>query len=440
MAKYRRQIYTLPENLERNKYIIAKYIVQSDAPDFWKLAADIAIEQTSGSWLDVPGEKNELVEEHCGRVVNVFAVPDVTFGETSGMRTFIIELAFPTINYTIQIPMMLSSVIGNISMMGTLKLIDLEFPKSWLEGMPGPQFGVPGIRKLLDVYDRPLLNNMIKPCTGLTPKETADLFYEAAVGGTDIVKDDELIADTSYSSVEERVKLCMQMEKRVFEKTGERTLFTVNITDNPSRSIELAKIAIESGANALMLNHLTAGYGLLHELAEDKSINVPILAHTNFVGAYSWSEKSGMSAHLSLAKLSRISGADIVVYPAPYGKIPHTIESYVKTGYTMQQPMANLKPTWPLVGGGVQPGMVDLLMRDLGNDLVLGVGAGIHAHPMGPRAGAMAMRQAIDAALTGQPIKDACKEHKELDTCIAEWGITGEKDIYGLSKQAPKRV
>jgi 2,3-diketo-5-methylthiopentyl-1-phosphate enolase len=283
------------------------------------------------------------------------------------------------------------------------------------------------------------VNNMIKPCTGLTPKETADLFYEAAVGGTDIIKDDELIADTSYSSVEERVKLCMRMEKRVYEETGEHTLYTVNITDNPSRSIELAKIAIESGANALMLNHLTAGYGLLQELAEDKNIDVPILAHTNFVGAYSWSEQSGMSAHLSLAKLSRISGADIVVYPAPYGKIPHTIESYVKTGYTMQQPMANLKPTWPLVGGGVQPGMVDLLMKDLGNDLVLGVGAGIHAHPMGPRAGAMAMRQAIDASLAGQSLKDACKDHKELDTCIAEWGVPGEKDIYGLSKQSVER-
>ena len=440
MAKYRRQIYTLPEDLERDKYIIAKYLVQAEVSDFWKFAADIAIEQTSGSWIDIPGENNELVERHCGRVLNVFAVPDVTFGDTSGMRTFIIELAFPIINYTIQIPMMLSSVIGNISMIGTLKLMDLEFPKKWVEGMPGPQFGVPGIRELLGVKDRPLVNNMIKPCTGLTPKETADLFYEAAAGGTDIIKDDELIADTSYSSVAERVKLCMEMEKRVYDETGEHTLYTVNITDKPSRSLELATIAIEAGANALMLNHLTAGYGLLQELAEDKNINVPILGHTNFVGAYSWSQQSGMSAHLSLAKLARISGADIIVYPAPYGKIPHTVESYIKTGYTMQQPMGRIKPTWPLVGGGVHPGMVDLLMTDLGNDLVLGVGAGIHAHPMGPRAGAMAMRQAISAVMAGRPLKDVCQEYKELDACIAEWGITGEKDIYGLSKQAAERV
>jgi len=34
-------------------------------------------------------------------------------------------------------------------MMGDIKLIDLALPRKFVEGLPGPQFGVNGIRKLL---------------------------------------------------------------------------------------------------------------------------------------------------------------------------------------------------------------------------------------------------------------------------------------------------
>jgi 2,3-diketo-5-methylthiopentyl-1-phosphate enolase len=44
---------------------------------------------------------------------------------------------------------MLSSVIGNISSMPNLKLVDLEFPKSYVNQFKGPKFGIAGIRKLL---------------------------------------------------------------------------------------------------------------------------------------------------------------------------------------------------------------------------------------------------------------------------------------------------
>ena len=54
--------------------------------------------------------------------------------------------------------MMLSTVIGNISSSGKVKLIDLEFPKSFLAGFKGPKFGVQGIRDLLGVQDLSLIH------------------------------------------------------------------------------------------------------------------------------------------------------------------------------------------------------------------------------------------------------------------------------------------
>ena len=112
---------------------------------------------------------------------------------------------------------MLSTVFGNISASGMLKWIDVAFPKKYLEAFQGPKFGVEGMRKCLGVYDRPLVNAMIKPNIGWTPDEGAEIFYHAAKGGVDVIKDDELMpADADFCPLEERVKKFMAMEKRAF--------------------------------------------------------------------------------------------------------------------------------------------------------------------------------------------------------------------------------
>jgi len=431
---YRRHLYAIPENLNRDDFIFAKYIVGAETKDYLKLAGEIAVEQTTGTWEKVPCETDSLVDIHGGKVVSAFEIPDYTFRQPDGERIFFMEIAYPIVNYTYNIPMMLSSVLGNISMLGTLKLVDLDFPSGWMDSFPGPQFGPEGIRKLLNVQDRPLINNMIKPCAGCSPETTADLFYEVACGGVDIIKDDELIANAPYSSIRDRVKACMAAEKRAFEETGEHTLYTVNITDSPTQMIENAKAAVEGGATSLLINHLTAGFSMIQEIAQHPDINVPIMSHPNFVGAISWPEMSGMSAHLSLGKFPRLCGADIAVYPAAHGKIPHNLESYIKVALNLQEPLKDKKATMPLAGGGVHPGMVKLLMGELGNEQVLGLGAGVHAHPMGPRAGAMAMRQAVDAVMEGTDLKEAANEHKELKAAIDRWGIAGEKEIFGIKQ------
>ena len=62
-------------------------------------------------------------------------------------------------------------------------------------------------------------------------------------------------------------------------------------------------------------------------------------------------------------------------------------------------------------------------MKNLGLDCVLGVGGAIHGHPMGGVAGAKAMRQAMEAALTDIPLEEYAKMHKELRVAIDKWGI-----------------
>jgi len=391
----------LPDGIDYDEYLIATYMASFPAGvPIPQLAPALAIEQSTGTWLPVPGETPEVRRRHVAKVIGVYELPDFEFAVPPGLETrdYVIQIAFPQVNIGSQIPMLLTTVVGNISMGGRIKVLDVRFPEKFVAGFQGPKFGIQGVRELLGVPDRPLLNNMIKPCTGYTPEVGVELFRKAALGGCDIIKDDELLANASFNEVQARVKLYLEAERQVYEETGEHTLYTVNVSDEVPQVFENARRAVELGCNAIMVNYLAVGFPVLRALAEDPAINVPILAHMDTAGAYYMSPYHGISSHLILGKLPRLAGADVVVFPAPYGR-----------------------PAFPMPSGGITPSMVPKVMKDLGNDIVIGSGGGIHAHPQGPVAGGKAFRQAIDATMKGIPLKEAAKEHPELTAALEAW-------------------
>ena len=316
-----------------------------------------------------------------------------------------------------------------------LKLLDIDFPESFVKDFQGPKFGIEGIRKYLGAEDRPLLNNMIKPCTGYTPEVGAKLFFEAAAGGVDIIKDDELIGgDREFNKIEDRVKANMEAARKAQEIKGEPTLYACNITDDVSKLKENAMKVINNGGNCIMVDVHGVGYAAVRMLAEDPEITVPILGHSCFNGAFTCSPYQGMSSKV-VNKLARLSGCDIYLTQPPYGKFDNTFDNYIINMITSKAKMYDVKPMLPFVGGGVVPGLVPKFMNDAGNDVLLGVGAGIHAHPMGPRAGAIAFRAAIDACMNDVPLREKAKECKELEVAIEKWGIYGEdhsKNLYAI--------
>lgn len=425
------QFFWSPEKANSGEYTIATYLVElKPQTDIMSFAEALAIEQTTGTWLEVPEETPQLREKHCGKVCGVWEVPAYEFELPRDIETrkYLLQIAYPEINFGSQVPMLLSTVIGNISMCGRLKLVDLKFSETFLRGFKGPKFGIEGIRNILNVHDRPLLNNMIKPCTGYTPQTGAKLFYAAASGGVDIVKDDELISDPVYNRMEDRVKLYMEKEKQVYAETGERTLYTVNMTNTAQKTLENAKRGIELGANALMINYLTCGYSVLQSLSEDPDINVPILAHLDFAGTMYESHFSGLSSHLVLGKLARLAGADMVIYPSPYGKFNFFREKHLQIANALTYELGKLKRAFPGPGGGINNGVVHTLVEDLGIDCIVACGGAVHGHPMGAAAGGKALRQVIDAAVKGVPYKDIKDISEEVRIAYELWGdMKGKK-------------
>ncbi len=422
-------IVQYPEALEKDRFVIATYYCATKATtNALKFGAALAIEQTCGTWLKVPGETQEVRERSIGRVIGVYETPayQIEIPEDVKERHFIIRIAFPADNFGPSFAMMLTTVIGNISSSGKVKLLDLEFPDRFLKEFKGPKFGVPGIREILGVYDRPLLNNMIKPCTGLDPAKTAELAYEAARGGVDIIKDDELVSNPPHCPLEDRVKAVMEAIKRADEEKGEKTLYAFNITDRTERLKENAYRVLELGGNCLMVNYNTVGLDAARMLAEDPDINVPILAHSDYTGAVYESSWSGMSASLIGATLPRLAGLDMVIALSPYGKFPMMMDTFVTGGYKMLSPLGDIKPIFPMPGGGTTQGHIEDVIKKFGNDVIIAAGGAIHGHPMGPAAGAKAFRVGIDAVVKGGTLREAAKTSEELAMALELWGLYEE--------------
>jgi ribulose-bisphosphate carboxylase large chain len=71
---------------------------------------------------------------------------------------------------------------------------------------------------------------------------------------------------------------------------------------------------------------------------------------------------------------------------------------------------------------------VDKLYEVFGKDVIIQAGGGIAGHSQGPRKGAIAMRQALEATLKGIPIKEYAKTHEELRVALKDFGKESAKD------------
>ncbi len=417
-------IYALPEEIRKQNYVLATYyIVLDKETNVIRKAETMAVGQTVGTWVPVPGVTDEMREKHMGKVVNIFdAPPYELFSQIEeDRRTYFIQIAYPTVNFGAQFPMLLTTLLGNdASTSAQVKLVDVQFPEEFVAPFKGPKFGIEGLRELAGVKDRPLVLNMIKPCTGLSPEAGAKIFYQTALGGLDFIKDDELLGNPVFSPVEERVKAYNEAAKEAARVTGKEVIYICNVTDSADRIWDTVDKALNAGAKALMLSFSVVGFSMFRAISE--KVNVPVMGHYATSGAMNEGISSGLSSHLSVGKFPRLSGADLVMMNTPYGGYPLTRQQYFKTYQQLVLPYYDIKPSMPICGGGVHPGMVPQFTKDFGLDIVLAAGGAVQGHPQGAEAGAKAMVQAAQAMAEGVSLKEAAKKHEELKTALERFG------------------
>ncbi|MED4604532.1 2,3-diketo-5-methylthiopentyl-1-phosphate enolase, partial [Paenibacillus validus] len=306
-------------------YCIATYRCYDEKADFHKKATGIAVGLTVGSWTDLPEARKAEMEKHLGRVVSV-DVHEPAAGESLGERYADIRIAYPDVNFSRDIPALLVTVFGKLSMDGRIKLTDLTFSPSFLDAFPGPRFGLQGVRDLLGVQDRPLLMSIFKSVIGHDLPALREQFYQQALGGVDLIKDDEILFENPLTPIERRVEACMEAAEQAGRETGQKLLYAANLTGPTFGLVEQARRAIGAGANALLFNVLAYGFDALAELSRHPDVNVPIMAHPALAGAFYPSAYHGISANVLLGKLMRLAGADLVLFPSPYGSVVMPLE------------------------------------------------------------------------------------------------------------------
>jgi len=401
-----------------SSYCVATYRLFDDKADFHKKAQGIAVGLTVGSWTELPEAKKAAMEKHLGKVLSVEVVESA-----SEVRYANIQIAYPDVNFSADIPALLVTVFGKLSMDGRIRLIDLSFSDGFLTHFSGPKFGIQGVRKLLNVTDRPLLMSIFKSVIGYDLPELREQFLAQALGGVDLIKDDEILFDNPLTPIEQRVHICMSAAEEAKRETGQSLLYAVNLTGKTSQLGQQAKLAIAAGANALLFNVLAYGFDALHELSADPEINVPIAAHPALAGAIYPSSYHGISASLLLGKLMRLAGADLVLFPSPYGSVVMPIEENLAIKEALLASDSGQATSFPVPSAGIHPGLVPLILRDFGNDVVVNAGGGVHGHPMGAAAGGRAFRQAIDATTSGISLEEYANTHQELAEAIRLWGV-----------------
>lgn len=417
-------LHTLRETIHEKNYVVGTYSIELPVEaDIIKKAEALAVGQTVGTWTPIPGITEAMREKYMGKVLNIYELPpiELTTQVKGDKQMFLIQVAYPAANFGRDFPLMITSLLGNdASTSAQVKLLDIEFPETFLSNFHGPRFGSEGLRERLHVYDRPFLLNMIKPCTGITPSEGANIFYQVALGGVDIIKDDELLGNPDYSLAEKRVLEYKKAAQRAFEETGHRVHYFVNISRGVNEILDGIRKVEEAGADGIMVNFAVLGYSCLKYIAEHTVL--PILAHSAGVGMFTEGSANGMVTPLAVGKLTRIAGADIVMINTPYGGYPLRKQKYLQTLQQLTLPLKHIKASLPSLGGGVHPGIVEKYIHEAGKDIVLAAGGAIQGHSMGPTAGAKAMRKAIEIAAAGRPFLEAAQESEELKLALERWG------------------
>ena len=329
----------------------------------------------------------------------------------------------------------LSSIAGNIfgmKVIKNLRLEDVEWPYELIKSFKGPLYGIKGIRELLKICDRPLCGTIIKPKLGLNEEEHAKVAYEAWSGGIDIVKDDENLSSLSFNKFEKRILETLKMRDNAEKETGERKMYMPNITAEVDTMLERANFIKQAGGEYAMIDIITVGWSALETL-RNANEDLKLVLHGHRAGHAAFTRgKHGISM-LVIADAARLIGIDQLHIGTIIGKMEGVKEEILtneeeiekkiikEKGHRLAENWHNIKPVFAVCSGGLHPGSVPYLVKTLGNNIIIQAGGGIHGHKLGTRAGAKAMRQAIDATLNNISLKEYSKNHKELDIALNQW-------------------
>lgn len=345
------------------------YQLTGDEPLAREKAQAICLEQTV-EFPDALVPDGDIREKIIGRVESFQALDD------SHYRA-VIAYAIETTG--LELAQFINVVFGNTSIKPGIRVEQLDLPNALLQNFRGPRFGIAGWRARLNIPKRPLLATALKPM-GLPPHEIANLAYQFALGGIDIIKDDHGLANQSFCPFQERVALCVAAVERANRETGMQGMYMPNITAPAHRVLDNARFAKQTGAGAVLIAPGIVGFDTMRAVADDDNIALPVMSHPAFQGSFVVNADSGISHYALFGQLARLAGADASVFPNVGGRFSFRRAECASIVAGTQGSMGHLKTIFPAPGGGMNLARVNDMLELYGREVIFLVGGGLHSY------------------------------------------------------------
>ncbi len=416
--------------------IHARYWIETAYP-LAQAAATMAGEQSTGTFLRVPGETDELRERYAAVVESVSelepaAAPSLPGSATPSnwdgiRRTAEVVLSWPLHNIGPSLPNLLATIAGNLSELKAfsgLKLIDLTLPPAFLDVYRGPQFGIAGTRAFTSVYGRPLIGTILKPSVGMSPEATAEQVRVLAEAGIDFIKDDELQSDGPRCPFEARTTAVLNVLKDVEQKTARRVMYAANLTGDLDQMLLRHDHLLAHGGTCLMVSMNSIGLPAMKALRAHSQL--VIHGHRNGWGMLGRSPALGMS-FVAFQKLWRLAGIDHTHVNGLRNKFCEPDDSVIASARACLTPMFDPPAPGceivPVFSSGQSARQAPGTFDALGSiDLIYAAGGGIMGHPMGVVAGVRSLQQAWEAAAAQIPLTAYAATHPELAAALQFFG------------------
>lgn len=390
----------------------------------------LAGEQSSGTFVAVPGETEELKQRFAARVEKVEAletgnepaIPGAT-SKTGKYNRATIQVSWNIENFGYNLPVLISTLQGNlyeIRQFTGLKLMDIDLPASFADHYKGPAFGIDGCRQLTSVQNRPLIGTIIKPSIGLTPEQTAGMVQVLAEAGIDFIKDDELLSSSVNSSFNDRVDAVIDVINAHADRTGKKVMYAFNISGETDEMLQRYEKIVNSGGTCAMISINSVGIAGVKKICDQRQL--AIHGHRNGWGMLTRHPLLGIDFR-AYQKLWRLAGVDQLHVNGIQNKFWESDDSVVGSIQACLTPLFGGYSILPVVSSGQWGGQAfETWRRTQTVDLLYMAGGGIMAHPMGAAAGVKALQQAWQAAVEGDDLAQAAARYPEFAESVKKFG------------------
>ncbi len=408
--------------------VFAEYLIETPY-EVEQAAAVLAGEQSSGTFVSVPGETEELKKRFAARVediqlLDVADEPSIPGGSIPGKKyqKAKVKVSWSIENFGYNLPVLISTLQGNlyeITQFTGLKLMDFEVPDSFANHFSGPKFGIKGSKLSCGVTDRPMIGTIIKPSIGMSVDETAALVKNLIEAGIDFIKDDELMGSAANSPFEERVKAIMKVIRDNEQKTGKKVMYAFNISDEIDEMQRKYDLIKKEEGSCAMISINSVGLSGTKKICDQGEL--VIHGHRNGWGMLNRHPMLGIEFP-AYQKIQRLAGVDQLHVNGIQNKFWESDDSVVTSIKSCLKPFLGGKEILPVVSSGQWGGQaVETYRRTQTTDLLYMAGGGILAHPMGPKAGVNALQQAWTGAVDGLSVAETALKYPEFAESVKKF-------------------